>query len=253
MKRYPSIAILCGSIAVLAGACATKGFVREQVGSTETRLTDRVDTQETKLRETSDLTHAHAQALETQETKLQEARERTETNTGAIESAGQRLEGLDTRVGETSALAGEAKKEAESAAAGVRDTESRLSERLANRNMYATLETKSIYFDFSKADLRDEGIAELDEVASALKADPNAMVELQGFADPRGADRYNYQLTRERVDAVVRYLVQRHGIPLWRIHAVGMGKVALAKGERPTRETHAKSRRVEIRFLAPQG
>ena len=36
----------------------------------------------------------------------------------------------------------------------------------------------------------------------------------------------------ERVDAVARYLVQRHGIELRRIHTVGMGKVVLAAGER---------------------
>jgi OOP family OmpA-OmpF porin len=89
-------------------------------------------------------------------------------------------------------------------------------------------------------------------VARALKADPNAVLELQGFADQRGTDRYNYQLTRDRVDAVVRYLVQRHGIDLRRIHAVGMGKATLAAGEKRSKETFAKSRRVEMRLLAPQ-
>ena len=43
--------------------------------------------------------------------------------------------------------------------------------------------------------LRDEGYADLEDVAKALKADPNAVVELQGFADPRGTDVYNYRLT----------------------------------------------------------
>jgi outer membrane protein OmpA-like peptidoglycan-associated protein len=114
------------------------------------------------------------------------------------------------------------------------------------------VETKTVYFDFNKADLKDEGVNELEDVAKALKADVNAVVELQGFADARGTDRYNYQLTRERVDAVARYLVMRGGIDVRRIHSVGMGKVVLAAGEKANNDTYAKARRVDIRLLSPQ-
>jgi outer membrane protein OmpA-like peptidoglycan-associated protein len=238
MKGYVAVTIVGIGITVLTSACATKRFVREQVGTTETRLAQRVETQETGLRETT--------------AKLGETSDLAVANKQAIETTGQQLQGLDTRVGEASALAGDAKKEATAAAEGVRDTDSRLSQRLAARNVYSTLDTKTIYFGFAKADVPDEGMAELEDVAKALKADPNAVVELQGFADSRGDERYNYQLTRERVDAVTRYLVQRHGIDLRRIHAVGMGKVAPTPGEKATRETLAKSRRVDIRLLAPQ-
>ena len=231
MKRHVTVLILCGGIGVLASACATKGFVREQVGTTETRLTQRVETQGTQLKETADRTAANSQALD---------------------AAGQRIEGLDTRVGDVNTLATEARKDAAAVVQAQRAAEEQFTQRFANRNKYATVETKSIFFDFNKADLRDEGINELEDVARALKADPNSALELQGFADPRGSDRYNYQLTRERVDAVVRYLVQRHGIDLRRIHAVGMGKVAPAAGEKPTRDMLAKSRRVDIRLVAPQ-
>jgi outer membrane protein OmpA-like peptidoglycan-associated protein len=231
MNRQVAAIVLCGGVAVLASACATKGFVREQVGTTETRITQRVDTQETRLRETADKTAANAQA---------------------IDATGQRLQGLDGRVTEVSTLASEAKKDAATVAAAQRDAEAAFTQRLANRNKYSMVDTKLVYFDFNKSDLRDEGMAELDEVAKALKADPNAVIELQGFADQRGTDRYNYLLTRDRVDAVVRYLVQRHGIDLRRIYAVGMGKATLAAGEKGNRETFAKSRRVEMRLLAPQ-
>jgi len=231
MNRQFAAIVLCGGVAVLASACATKGFVREQVGTTETRITQRVDTQETKLKETSDKTVANAEA---------------------IDVAGQRLQGLDGRLTEVGALASDAKKDAVAVAAAQRDSEAAFTQRFSNRNKYAMVETKLVYFDFNKADLRDEGMGDLEEIARALKADPNAVVELQGFADPRGTDRYNYQLTRERVDAVTRYLVQRHGIDLRRIHAVGMGKATLPAGEKGTKEVFAKSRRVELRLLAPQ-
>ena len=238
MNRQFAAIVMCGGVAVLASACATKGFVREQVGTTETRITQRVDTQETQLKQTS---------------------ERTAANTQAIDATGQRLQSLDGRVTEVGAVASDAKavasdakKDAAAVAVAQRDAEAAFTQRFSNRNKYAMVETKLVYFDFNKSDLRDEGMGELEEVARALKADPNAVVELQGFADPRGTDRYNYQLTRDRVDAVVRYLVQRHGIDLRRIHAVGMGKATLAAGEKGNKETFAKSRRVELRLLAPQ-
>jgi outer membrane protein OmpA-like peptidoglycan-associated protein len=231
MNRKVSVMVGCLGVAVLLSACATKGFVREQVGSTETKIGQRVDSTDAKLRETSD---------------------RTASNTQALESTGQRLTGIDAKVSEVGSLAGEAKKDAASVAQAQKESESVFNQRFANRNKYAQVETKSVFFDFNKADLKDEGINELREVAKALKADPNAVLELQGFADARGTDRYNYLLTRERVDSVVRYLVMREGVDLRRIAAVGMGKVALTSGEKADKDTYAKSRRVEMRLLAPQ-
>ena len=230
-NRQLAALVLCGGVGVLLSACATKNFVREQVGTTETRITQRVDSTETKLRETSD---------------------KTTSNTQALEAAGQRLQTLDGRVGEVGTLASDAKKDAAQVAAAQKEAETAFNQRFANRNKYAMVETKSVFFDFNKSQLKDEGFTELEDVAKALKSDPNAVLELQGFADPRGTDQYNYVLTRDRVDAVVRYLVQRHNIDLRRIAAVGMGKIALAAGEKGDKDTYAKSRRVEIRLLAPQ-
>jgi outer membrane protein OmpA-like peptidoglycan-associated protein len=238
MKRPTAVLIICCATAVLVSACATKKFVREQVGATETKLAQRVDTQEGELRQTAERTGANAQALDATKQDL--------------DAAKQRLQGVDSQLGEVSALAKDAKSEAGTVGEALRETDSRLTQRFANRNKLSALETKSIYFDFNKAELRDEGMSELEEVAKALKADPNAEVELQGFADSRGADQYNYRLTRERVDAVVRYLVQRHGIELRRLHAVGMGKETRAAGTPASKDALAKSRRVDIVLLAPQ-
>ena len=231
MKRAIATVIVCASAAALLQACATKGFVREQVGSTETKLAQRADAQEGQLRQAS---------------------ERTAANTQAIEATGQRLQGVDTRLGEVATTADGAKRDVATVATAQKEAEEGWRQRFANRNKFASLEEKVIYFDFGKAELKDEGINELAEVARALQADPNAVLELQGFADPRGSDRYNYQLTRERVDAVTRYLVQKHGVDLRRIYAVGMGKLTPAAGEKQSPDTLAKSRRVENRVLAPQ-
>jgi len=231
-KRQLAATIVCGGLGMLATtACATKGYVREQVGTSETRLAQRVDGTESKLKETSD---------------------RTASNTQALEATSQRMQAFDGRLGEVNTLAADAKKDAAQVAAAQKESEAAFNQRFNNRNKYGQVDTKLVYFDFNKADLKDEGINELEEIAKALKADPNSVLELQGFADPRGTDKYNYGLTRDRVDAVVRYLVQRHNIDLRRIYAVGMGKITLANGEKANRDTYAKSRRVEIRLLAPQ-
>jgi outer membrane protein OmpA-like peptidoglycan-associated protein len=230
-NRQLAAVILCGGLGLVVSACATKGYVREQVGTSETRLTGRVESTETKLKDTSD---------------------RTSSNTQALEAASQRMQSFDGRLGEVSSVATDAKKDAAQVAAAQKEAEAAFNQRFGNRNKYSMVETKLVYFDFAKSDLKDDGINELQEVAKALQADPNAVLELQGFADPRGTEKYNYGLTRDRVDAVVRYLVQRHGIDLRRIYAVGMGKVALAAGEKGDKETNTKSRRVEIRLLAPQ-
>jgi len=233
MKRAMVVLMLCGATAALVSGCATKKFVREQVGATENRLGQRVETQETALKQTADRTGATAQALEAANQRLQ-----------TVDS---RVQGVDSRVTEVSALATEAQRDARAAGDAVRETD----RRFANRNKLATLETKSVYFDFGKADVRDQAMPELEDVAKALKADPNAVVELQGFADSRGSDLYNYRLTRERVEAVTRYLVQQ-GIELRRIYAVGMGKAPSENGGKADREALAKSRRVDIVLLAPQ-
>ncbi len=238
MNRRIVVVTFCAVIPLLVSACATKKFVREQVGTTETKITQRVDTQETKLRETSDQVATQRQALD---------------------ATGQKVQGLDSRVGEVNALATDAKsgaeaakKQAESVSGALKETQTEFTQRFANRNKLSELQAMSVYFDFDKTNLKDQGMTELEEVARALKADSNAVLELQGFADPRGSDRYNNLLTRERVDAVVRYLVQRHGIDLRRIHAVGMGKEVRAAGEKATKDSLAKSRRVDVHLLAPQ-
>lgn len=238
MKRSMVVLILCGATAVVASGCATKKFVREQVGMTENALGYRVDTTQTELRQTTEKAGANAQAIDVANQRIQ--------------GVDTRVAAVDTRVGEVSALAADAKKEVGSVGQALRETDEKHTQRFNNRNKYSALETKTVYFDFAKANLRDEGMSELEDVAKALKADPNAMVELQGFADSRGSDDYNYRLTRDRVDAVTRYLVQRHGIELRRVSAVGMGKAPQTNGGKADRETLAKSRRVDIVLLAPQ-
>jgi outer membrane protein OmpA-like peptidoglycan-associated protein len=235
--------ILLVGLSIFAAGCATKGFVRDQVRATDAKLTREVESQESKLRETADQAAASRQA---------------------IDAADRRLQGLDARVGQLDTAANDAQARADLAAkdallaakdallAGkdTRDAEARLSQRIADRNKYRLVETRFVYFDSGRADILASGVGDLEAVAKTLQADTNAIAELQGFADPRGSDRYNDELARDRVEAVIRQLVRR-GIELRQIRSVAMGKVALTPGEKPTSETLANARRVEIRLITP--
>ena len=239
-RRLASL-ILCGGIAVLGSACATESFVEKQVSATEGKLTQQMTTTETNLTERAAL----------QETKLRETADRAGESRQAIDVADQRLNGLDLRVGEVGARLSSAETRADLAAGAARDVEARLSQRLASRNRHRLLETKVVYFDSGQTEIRSQDVNELEYVAKALTADPNAILELQGFSDSRGSDRYNRELARERVEAVMRYLVERHGIELRQLRAISMGKVALGAGEKASPEALARARRVDIRLLAP--
>ena len=236
MTRQLASLILCG-FPLLGTACATKSFVEEQVRATAVKLTEQATARETKLTERVDV----------QEMKLHETGDRVAASRQAIDAVSQQLKGLDTRANEVAMLATDAMTRGQAA----HDANARLSERFASRNSYRVLETRFLYFERDQAEIRHEDINELEEVAKALKADVNAVLELQGFTDPRGNDRYNYQLARERVETVTRYFVRRHGIELRQLRAVTMGKVELGADMKPGTPAFAKTRRVDVRLLAP--
>jgi outer membrane protein OmpA-like peptidoglycan-associated protein len=226
--------ILCGAVTLLGSACATKTFVQEQVNASEDKLSQQ-------------MTAGHTE----QETKMRATEDRIGETRQAVDVADQRLNGLDLRVGEVGSRASNAETRADQATAAARDAEARLSQRLAGRNRYRLLETRAVYFESGRTEIRSQDAGELDQAAKALMADPNAILELRGFADSRGGDRYNLELARDRVEAVMRYLVQRHGIELRQVQYITMGKVEPVPGEKPTAETLAKARRVDMRLLAP--
>ena len=230
MTRQLASLILCG-FALFGSACATKSFVEQQVRAADAKLTEQATARETKLTERVDV----------QEVKLRETADRVAASRQAIDVVAWQ------RVDDVTMLITDARTRDQAA----RDANVRLSERFARRNSYRVLETRVLYFEPDQAQIRNQDINELEEMAKALQADVNAVLELQGFTDPRGSDRYNYQLARERVEAVTRYLVRSHGIELRQLRAVAMGKVELAADEKPSTPAFAKTRRVDIRLLAP--
>jgi hypothetical protein len=82
-----------------------------------------------------------------------------------IDVAEQRIQDLNTRVGELDTAATETQRRADQAVGVARDAETRLAQRIADRNKYRVLETRFIYFQSARSDINDAGVKELDEVA----------------------------------------------------------------------------------------
>jgi OOP family OmpA-OmpF porin len=78
-------------------------------------------------------------------------------------------------------------------------------------------------FDFNKADLRAEGKAKLDKLASDIKGIKLEVIIAVGHADRFGTDAYNQKLSEKRAEAVKAYLVGK-GVEPNRVYTEGKGK-----------------------------
>lgn len=104
---------------------------------------------------------------------------------------------------------------------------------------------QNIYFDTGKATIKPESFPILDQVAEFLKANPKAVVEIQGHTDSVGSDSYNMRLSQARAEAVRTYLITRHGIDASRLMARGYGE-SMPIASNASREGRAMNRRVEF-------
>ncbi|MCX7744695.1 MAG: OmpA family protein [Flavobacteriales bacterium] len=111
---------------------------------------------------------------------------------------------------------------------------------------------KNIFYDYGKADLRAESIAELNKLVEFLKNNPKAKVELGAHTDSRSNSSFNQNLSQRRAQSVVDYLV-KNGIPKSNIIAKGYGETRLVNGCSDgvlcSEDEHQQNRRTEIKIL----
>jgi peptidoglycan-associated lipoprotein len=105
-----------------------------------------------------------------------------------------------------------------------------------------------IYFDFDKSDLRPDGEAALRRNAEWLRKWPSVRIWIDGCADPRGTNEYNFGLGLRRADTIRAYLVSL-GITLDRMDTVAVGETQLVCTEQ-TEECWARNRRGHFRITA---
>jgi peptidoglycan-associated lipoprotein len=209
----------------VAPACATKKFVRTEVGN----VNGKVDTLAGTVEETQ---------------------ERTRKNE-------ERIGAVDQKAEAAGRSATEARSAADAAASAAKDVDSRLGGRIngveaAARKLVfeVTLSEDQGNFKFGKSELPDAAKMRLDEVIKQVKADPkNIFFEVEGHTDNVGAPEVNERIGMERAEAVKRYLYEQHQIPLHKINVISYGE------EKPvapntTKDGRAQNRRVVVKILS---
>ena len=124
-----------------------------------------------------------------------------------------------------------------------------LAEKLAS-GMVETqeVESRDVQFAFDDSRLDSDGQASLDALANQLAAHPRYVLEITGYADATGTDRYNYRLGEERASSVERYLITRHTVPPGRVAVVSFGEESPV-GDNDSSAGRAQNRRVHVRLL----
>jgi outer membrane protein OmpA-like peptidoglycan-associated protein len=207
-------------IALGSVGCATKKHVRNRVNERMTPLEQRTgELEETSRRNTQDIARLGGDVTD--------VRGRASRAQSQADAAFARAADANTRV---------------------TGAEQSVSDLRANLDRYTLQNTATVNFKFDSAELTPETKQALDQLAAQIKDRQNFILEMQGFADDKGADVYNYQLTHKRADAVRRYLADQHNVPLFRMHVLGLGE-ARAVADNHTPEGRAQNRRVEVRLL----
>jgi outer membrane protein OmpA-like peptidoglycan-associated protein len=111
----------------------------------------------------------------------------------------------------------------------------------------STVRLNNVFFDFGKAELRPESMAELDRLVAFLASNPAMRIEVAGHTDDRGTDEFNQALSRDRAQAVATYLTAR-GIAAARLQARGYGR-SRPVADNATEEGRQQNRRVEFTIL----
>ncbi|HWS56258.1 MAG TPA: OmpA family protein [Pyrinomonadaceae bacterium] len=176
-----------------------------------------------------------------------------ESRLGQVEQNAQRLSGqLDELAAVSNAARGGAKaaqETADAAVAGVNAT----NERISALDDYQVQNTTAVLFRVGSAVLRPEAKAQLDTVAQQALQAKGYVLEVSGFASADGSTEANRRLSQRRADAVIRYLVENHNIPLRRIITpYGFGELNPV-AENETREGRVQNRRVEVKVLVSRG
>ena len=111
---------------------------------------------------------------------------------------------------------------------------------------------RSIYFETNSANMSLDSRAVVDEIAEFMRAYENTVVDIEGNTDSTGSREHNMQLSRERAEAVKRYLMEKHGYPASRMRTVGNGPDH-PMDTNDTPEGREKNRRTDIKVYPNPG
>jgi peptidoglycan-associated lipoprotein len=205
-------------------ACASKKFVRGQVGE----VNDKVESVSKSLEETQERTKANEAKITEVDQRAQAAAQAADSKASA---AGQRADTAKT-------------------AADAAGTKAEAVDKASKRLVYeVVLSEDKGNFKFGKATMPEAATSEIDQLVEKLKAEPNgAFIEIEGHTDNAGPKDVNYRLGLERAENVKRYLYEHHQVPLHKINVISYGEDKPVAPNK-TKDGRAQNRRVVIKVL----
>jgi outer membrane protein OmpA-like peptidoglycan-associated protein len=157
-----------------------------------------------------------------------------------IQLASEKADLADQHAADASARAQTAQNAATQASARVAAEEQVVS----NVDQYRGSSQTEIRFRPGQTVLSKQAKDALDQMAAPLKNQQNYVVEIHGYAPGHG--QAAIAASQKMADSVVRYLVETHQVPVYRVFVVAMGDAPLAS-DPSTR--HIGGGRVEINLL----
>jgi OOP family OmpA-OmpF porin len=214
-------------------------------GSAGELVADKVRFNETDMRT--------ARTVEARANPLEEQAKVTEGRLSEVEQNAQKLSGqIDELAAVSNAARGGAKaaqETADQAVAGVNAT----NDRISALDDYVPQDVASVNFRVGSSVLNPDAKTKLDEIATKAQNAKGYVLEVTGFADSTGSTARNRALSQRRADAVIRYLVEQHQIPLRRIVTpYGFGE-SNPVADNKTRDGRLQNRRVEVKVLVSKG
>jgi peptidoglycan-associated lipoprotein len=239
-KSLLTVSMLAFTVAV-APACASKKFVRTEVGA----VNSKVDTLSGTVEQVQERTRQN-------ETRIAQVDERAAAAAKAATAAQTSADGALARANAVGTEAAANTKTQVSTLGTTVNTRIDGVQAESRKLLYTVvLSEDQGNFKFAKKDLPDEAKAKIDQMASQLKADTskNIFIEIEGHTDNVGSNAGNQTLGMERAEQVKRYLYEQHQIPLHKMNVISYGE------EKPVapnnnRAGRAQNRRVVIKVLS---
>lgn len=110
---------------------------------------------------------------------------------------------------------------------------------VGNLDQYQTVSATAVPFAAGHTTLGPTGKSDLDALATSLAGEKGYIIEVQGYS------RGGVQTSQAMADAVVRYLVTEHQVPVYRIYRTGLGR----NTAKPTDGEKVVANGVEIKLL----
>jgi OOP family OmpA-OmpF porin len=110
-----------------------------------------------------------------------------------------------------------------------------------------------VNFAIGSSVISEQGQAALKALAQGAANLKGYIIQVKGFADTSGNAAMNQQLSMERADAVIAYLIQNCNIPVRHVVAPGAMGTADPTATNETAQGRTENRRVEVTVLVNKG